>query len=358
MSHVAAQRSLTPRERVRAAIEGREPDRVPIYDEVSPEALARWEAEEPGAAGAVAAAQDIHGIDLDLSPRYPVQTVEETAEYRDETTPFGGIRRVFREAWRAPRMMAYAIRSRADWELLRLRLAPEEARAAPATLEAARAAAAAGRYLALRAIGGVTQVLALLGRDALLTLLATDPGWVREMAEAHADLLIGAIGHLLDAGIPLDAVLVRQELADRAGPRIPPWAYAGTFAPADRRVADAAHGRGLKVLVYAPGDLRPLIPALLDAGMDGLGPCQVAAGMDVRTLRINYGADLSFLGGLDVRTLAGPDPDAPEREIARVVRDVMVGGRYVAGFDGPIPPEVGVAPYRRAHELLRRYGKY
>jgi uroporphyrinogen decarboxylase len=197
-----------------------------------------------------------------------------------------------------------------------------------------------------------------MGIDGLRSGLISDPGWVRDMAETHADLLIAMAERILEAGYELDAVFLLNGLAGRAAPRIARRDYLETFAPVDLRVAGFFHGRGMKVLLYAPGDLRVLVPDLIDVGVDCLGPCQAAAGMDVRILKVNYGADLSMLGGIDLRALLQPDPVLLEREIDRKVTGAMIGGGYIAGFDGPIPAKATPSRYQQALDLLNRFGKY
>jgi hypothetical protein len=80
--------------------------------------------------------------------------------------------------------------------------------------------------------------------------------------------------------------------------------------------------------------------------------------MNLPFLKLNYGADLAFLGGIDRRALEHPDPAFLEREIAVKVRAGMVNGRYIAGFDGPLPAGMPADRYARASELLDTYGKY
>jgi uroporphyrinogen decarboxylase len=92
--------------------------------------------------------------------------------------------------------------------------------------------------------------------------------------------------------------------------------------------------------------------------VDCLGPLEVAAGMDLPVLKLNYGADLAFLGGIDQRALSNPSPAALEREVANKLNAGMVKGRYIAGLDGPLPPDTPAEEYARFAELLAKYGKY
>jgi len=163
---------------------------------------------------------------------------------------------------------------------------------------------------------------------------------------------------ILAGGQAIDGLLLFDDLADRRGLLFSPARYRQVFAPVLRRLTGIFRDRGIKVLYCASGDLRLLVPDLLDTGLDCLGPLDVAAGMDLPMLKINYGADLAFLGGIDRRALHDPDPAVLEREISGKVRAGMINGRYIAGFDGPLPEDLLPEQLARAAALLAQYGKY
>lgn len=253
MPQAFSSRAMSPRQRVRLALDHREPDLVPVHNEVSAGALARRH-EDQGGEGVVAPFTPdsaICTLEVDLSPRYPVQPVEERDVFVDETTPFGGIRRIFRGRAASPRMMQYGVRTRMEWAPVRRRLEANDERVDwPAFRREYQQAQEGDLYIALRAIGGVDFCVNCMGIDGLRSGLISDPGWVRDMAETHADLLIAMAGRILEAGYELDGVFLLSGLAGRATPRVQPRDYRQTLAPVDRRVADFFHGRGMKVFLY------------------------------------------------------------------------------------------------------------
>jgi uroporphyrinogen decarboxylase len=189
-------------------------------------------------------------------------------------------------------------------------------------------------------------------------MIGADPGLIHDMADAHASLLAGVAELLLTGGCALDGILLFDDLADKRGLLFLQERFRQVLAPVFRRLTAFFHDRGLKVVYYSGGDLRVLVPDLVETELDCLGPLEVAAGMDLPVLKINYGADLAFLGGIDRRALHNPDPAVLEREIASKVTTGMVNGRYITGFDGPLPADTQPEQYARAARLLARYGKY
>jgi uroporphyrinogen decarboxylase len=346
---------LTSRGRVRKALDGREPDRVPIFDIYpgEPEVMAAgW---LPPTTGESAVCL----LSVDFTPRYPVQVLEQDGNAIVQTTPYGGVRRVSANLAWPSRVVDYPVKSRADWEYVAPRLEATPDRVDwTAVRSAVEQARTTGRCVALAAPVGVAACAAYLGAPSVLDMLGADPSFIRAMADTHASLLCGLASLLLAGGCELDLVVLFDDLANRRGLLFPPSHYRRVLAPVGRRLADFFHGLGLKVILYAGGDLRLLIPDLLDTGLDGLGPLEAAAGMDLPILKLNYGADLALLGGIDRRALQHPDPAVLEREIAIKLRAGMVNGRYIGGFDGPLPATMPAEQYARAAELLATYGKY
>jgi uroporphyrinogen decarboxylase len=344
-----------PCDRVRLSLAGREPDRVPILN------ISRsdCETETAGNAPCTLPGSSICLLTTDLTPRYPVQILEQDGDEIVRTTPYGSVMRVSASRAAPPQILNYAVKTRRDWGLLAPRMEPGRDRVDWEALRTAyETAHAAGLYRALWSRAGFEACEALMGPGTLRDLISVDAGLVREVAETQAGLLTGMADLLLAEGYELDAALLFDEMAGIRGPLFPLRRYREALAPVHRRLADFFHARGMKVILYAGGDLRLLIPELLDTGFDCLGPLEVAAGMDLPTLKLNYGADLAFLGGVDRRALSHPDRAVLEREIASKVRAGMVNGRYIAGFDGPLPGDIPLEQLARAAELLATYGKY
>ena len=106
------------------------------------------------------------------------------------------------------------------------------------------------------------------------------------------------------------------------------------------------------------GRVSELIPGLLEAGLDCLQPVEVKAGMDLVELKKQYGDSLAFMGGIDVRCMADPDPTAIEQEIATKIPAAKKGGGYIYHSDHSVPDNVSFEQYQRTIELVHQYGTY
>jgi uroporphyrinogen decarboxylase len=110
-------------------------------------------------------------------------------------------------------------------------------------------------------------------------------------------------------------------------------------------------------MLHTDGNVAPLIPHFLDAGFVALHPLEAKAGLDVRSLKREYGSRLVLFGNIDVRAMAHPDPAVLE-EIRGKVTAAKEGGGYIYHSDHSVPNDVSFVSYCRAVEWVKQYGSY
>jgi uroporphyrinogen decarboxylase len=117
----------------------------------------------------------------------------------------------------------------------------------------------------------------------------------------------------------------------------------------------------VKIFYHSCGAVRPLIPDLIESGIDILNPVQVsAAGMDTKELKKEFGKDLTFYGGgVDTqRILPRGTPLQVRDEVKRRIDDLAPGGGFifntVHNIQADVPPENVVAMW----EALADFGGY
>ncbi|MBI2925001.1 MAG: hypothetical protein HYY24_04760 [Verrucomicrobia bacterium] len=117
----------------------------------------------------------------------------------------------------------------------------------------------------------------------------------------------------------------------------------------------------VKIFYHSCGAVRPLIPDLIESGIDILNPVQVsAAGMDTKELKREFGKDLTFYGGgVDTqRVLPRGTPQEVRDEVKRRIDDLAPGGGFifntVHNIQADVPPENIIAMW----EAVREFGVY
>ena len=352
---------MTPRERVQRALAHREADRIPIHDSPWSATITRWHGE--GLPDDVPVHEffgyEVCQFGADTSPQYPVRVVDRTPEYITETTAYGGVRRNHRDRSTTPELIDYGVKSREDWEAAKKRMHPSYTRVDWVSLKSGyERARADDLFVCYSAICGYDGCQAYIRSDELLPLLLTDPDWIRDMIETQADMAIEMAKILLAEGYQFDAAFLYNDMGYRKAPFFSPRIYRELIQPADRRMFDFFHTQGMPVILHSCGNARPLIPDLIEVGLDCLQPLEVTAGMDLAELKPEYGDYLAFMGGIDVRAMADPDPRAIEAEIAGKIPVAKKGGGYIYHSDHSIPNNVSFQQYQRVLELVREYGEY
>lgn len=114
----------------------------------------------------------------------------------------------------------------------------------------------------------------------------------------------------------------------------------------------------MPVILHSDGRILEFIPYFIEEGLTCLQPLEVKAGMDLIELKREYGDSLAFMGGIDVRAMAHPDPQVIEEEIRAKFEVAKQGGGYIYHSDHSVPNNVSLAQYQRVMELVRTYGEY
>jgi uroporphyrinogen decarboxylase len=141
-------------------------------------------------------------------------------------------------------------------------------------------------------------------------------------------------------------------------PFMSPRLYRELIQPAHTQTFAWAHSHQLPVIVHSCGYIEPLLPGLLEAGVDCLQVIEVKAGMDLVRLYQNYSERLSFMGGIDVRVLYNNDRREIDTELEAKIPIVKQNYGYVLHSDHSIPWNVRHDTYRYFIEKGIELGSY
>lgn len=117
----------------------------------------------------------------------------------------------------------------------------------------------------------------------------------------------------------------------------------------------------IHIFYHSCGALKPLIPLLIDEGVDILNPVQVnAEGMDSRELKREFGKELTFWGGgVDTQqVLPFGTPAQVRDEVRRRIDDLAPGGGFVFAAVHNVQGDVPPANFMAMWEALREFGAY
>jgi len=352
---------MTSQERVTLALQHREADRVAISDFPWGTTEQRWHRE--GLPEGVTAAQyfnfELWGFWGDNSLQLESRVIEETDECVTRTNADGAVTRNFKQTTSTPELVDFAITTRALWEEHKPRLAYNDKRvdweAARAGLDDARGK---GLFTYLGWGPGFTKTCNLVGPERCLMAMVEDPEWVRDMFLTDAQVCADIAEEVLSRGLDVDAGWIFDDLGFKHKGFFSPAAYRELLMPAHKLICDVFKARGKPMILHSCGYVTEFVPLFIEAGFDCLQPLEVKAGNDLVALKQQYGDRLAFMGGIDVRAMAHPDPAVIEHEISTKVPAAKQGGGYIFHSDHSVPDDVSFAQYCRVMELAAHYGRF
>jgi uroporphyrinogen decarboxylase len=176
--------------------------------------------------------------------------------------------------------------------------------------------------------------------DAFLDI-AGDRELIVEMFRRCADFSI-RLGESACQRFDLDWYWTGDDVAGQRSMMFSRGTWQELIKPELRRVFHVGTSHGLPVAYHCCGALRPIIPDLIEIGLNILNPIQAnCPGMDARELKREFGAYLAFMGGVDTQQLLpNASPAEVRRETARLIDGMTSdGGGYILAASHTISPE-------------------
>jgi uroporphyrinogen decarboxylase len=320
---------------------------------------------------------DFSMLFIDSSMRFPEKLIEETDEYRIWEDKLGYTNKTFKTGPNATRVGGYLdhkVKTRQDWETHRGRLQMVSGQsprlivnsyaqpfAEPATWDDVakryREFQQQGMYKLFVAYGPFEATWRHHGFERTLVDLKAHPGLMWEMFERHVTFLIQILDDAMSRGFIPDGVFFSEDVAYKTGTYFSPETYRTLLYPCHRKLGEYLRGKAIDYFFHSDGDVRELIPALIDAGVNVLQPLEVASGLDVVALKEEYGNDLTLMGNISTRAMAGSRAEI-EKEIRSKIPVAMESGGYIFHSDHSVPPDVGWDNYQYVMQLVHQYGTY
>jgi len=201
----------------------------------------------------------------------------------------------------------------------------------------------------------------LRGTDQFMIDLATNPRFAERLLWKITEILVAYYEQLLSAVGPyVHIVEIADDLGTQNGPMISPAMYDRFIKPCHEALVKTIkrdHPE-IKVMIHCDGGVRPLLPGLIDAGIDILNPVQVTAkGMEPAELKRDFGDALIFQGGVDTQDLlVHAPPGRVVSEVKRLIDLLAPGGGYLFGPSHNLLADIPAENVMAMFETAQEYG--
>lgn len=289
----------------------------------------------------------------DTGPRKsPTITLREDDEILVQRDYLGRTTQLCKKTATIPLPMDFPVKSMDDWLKLKPLFLFDESRIDPKQIVQARAAQADGALVVCSMPGAFNMLRELMGEENGCVAYYEEPELVRDLLQTMGDTCV-EVYRRIGESLVIDQLSVHEDFAGRSGPLAGPSQIKEFFEPYYRRVWDLLREQGARIFQQdTDGNINPVIPALLDCGLNSIYPMEPAAGMDIVQVRGQYGQRLAMLGGIDKHVLR-QGRDAIRRELEHKLQPSMLTGGIVFGLDHRIPNGTPLVDYRYYVDLGR-----
>jgi uroporphyrinogen decarboxylase len=354
---------MRPQERFLAALKRQPVDRVPLYDFLFQRPLFQeFIGRTPNAYNArdamdLTVAMGLDGVWIPygcFSGWSPEQLTDKI--YKDE---WGTTFQQDDAAWPIDAPIAFPLQTRADLG----RYTPPDplAEGRLGEIETAVAMNAALGDKAVAVLGGVNGPLTvswfLIGYETLCLSLYDDPGFLHELVELTVDFDIKAINRMAKAGV--DAMILSDDYGASAQGLLRPEQFKSIYKPGLKKIADCIKANNLPVFLHCCGRVYDYLADFVEIGIDAYHPVQRTAGMDLATVKKQYGDRICLVGNVDSsRTLPFGTLDEIAAETREALRIAAPGYGYILASDHSLHDGIPVENIRHMFSVAKRCGVY
>jgi len=169
------------------------------------------------------------------------------------------------------------------------------------------------------------------------------PEMVEDMVETACVLVEDFLDQVLGQ-LDFDYASGWEDICFKNGPIVSVDFFNSVIVPRYKRIGDKLHAAGIDLwYTDCDGDVRPILPGLLEGGINCLFPFEVNGCAHPGELLDQYHGQLRIMGGVDKIEL-GKGPDAIKAYLESLAPYVERGG-YIPFCDHRCPPNVTPADY-------------
>jgi uroporphyrinogen decarboxylase len=202
----------------------------------------------------------------------------------------------------------------------------------------------------------------LLGMENMYIKMYTDPEIVDAVMGHLVDFYVSVSRRIFDeAADAIDIFFIGNDFGCQTGPLLSPELFDRFIMPHLRRLINLGHDYNLKVQLHCCGGVAPLIGVLIEAGLDGLHAVQPdCTGMGLQTLKDQFGDKILFNGAIDSHNILIDGNTETVRAGTREVLDIMMpGGGFIAGAShDTILEETPVENVVAMFDTIKEFGRY
>ena len=196
----------------------------------------------------------------------------------------------------------------------------------------------------------------LCGMERLLESYLLDAEFVRALArtvvEYNKEL------HRLAIEEGADLIVLGDDYAHKSATIMSPQQFREFILPGLREVVENIKSRGAYCVKHTDGNIWGILEEIVDTGIDGIGPLEPGAGMDLAEVKRAVGDRVCVVGNVDVDLLCRGSAGEVRRATRALIDSVSPGGGHILSSGNSITSAVQPENFRAMVETAHQHGVY
>jgi uroporphyrinogen decarboxylase len=218
-----------------------------------------------------------------------------------------------------------------------------------------------GRYQGRRAVMFVGRAVFaaswyLCGMQRLLESYLLEPEFARALGrmvtEYNREL------HRLAIAEGADLIVLGDDYAHKTGTIMSPAQFREFVLPGLTEVVQNIKSCGAYCVKHTDGNVWAILDDIVNTGIDGIGPLEPGAGMDLAQVKRAVGGRVCVVGNVDVDLLCRGSAEQVRQNTRELIRAVSPGGGHILSSGNSITSAVQPENFRVMVETARKHGRY
>ena len=195
-----------------------------------------------------------------------------------------------------------------------------------------------------------------MGMTYYSRMLHKNPKMIKEVHEVIAEFTAACYNSYMDAGA--EVFIESGDLAYKTDPMMSPKKFTELLQPAYKIITDTVHERGCKIVLHTDGQITPLLDFIVGCGFDGLQSLEPTAGVDLALVKKKVGDKLCLMGNIDVaHTLVYGTKQEVYDSVKYAIKTAGFGGGFIVSAAN-MHPAIKVQNLRWMIEATHEFGNY
>ena len=195
------------------------------------------------------------------------------------------------------------------------------------------------------------------GLEELLLRIGKNPEEVYYEFKKSTSKTLKQAGRTIAKNKDIDGIWLWADMAYNEGTFFSESFYITRLLPLHKEICTYFADRNMPVVLHSDGNLKAIMPYLIEAGFKGLHPVESQAGMGLEELNEKRD-NMVFLGNFSLDLLRFKEMEDLRPILARKLDFAKDKGGYVFGFESPITQDIDLDKYQKVIEFVKEYGRY